>query len=63
VNLVFNFLKQIIMKELSFEQMEELNGGIICAVVGATVGLIFTPLVGMGAGILCHMTYGAYDAY
>jgi hypothetical protein len=27
VNLVFNFLKQIIMKELSFEQMEELNGG------------------------------------
>ncbi|MCY1635959.1 hypothetical protein [Marinifilum sp. D737] len=51
------------MRKLHVEEMEKFEGGIVCAVVGATLGILFTPVVGVASGILCHMTYGAYDAY
>lgn len=51
------------MKTLDFNEMEKIEGGIVCALVGATLSVFLTPWVGIPAGILCHMTYGAYEAY
>lgn len=51
------------MKELNLEQMENVEGGVLCAVIGVSLGMLFTPIVGVSAGILCNITYGAYPAY
>jgi len=51
------------MKNLSIEKMEKVEGGVVCAIVGASLGILFTPLVGVSAGILCNITYGVYPAY
>lgn len=51
------------MKTLDVGKMEKVEGGIVCAVVGATLSVAFTPWVGISAGIACHLSYGAIPAY
>lgn len=51
------------MKTLELHQMEQIEGGIVCAIVGATLSVAFTPWIGIPAGIACHLSYGAIPAY
>ncbi|NJL12366.1 MAG: hypothetical protein HC913_04785 [Microscillaceae bacterium] len=55
------------MQKLSILEMEEVQGGwlgaLACAVVGAGVGMVATPFVGVPVGFMCGALLNPTPAY